>query len=125
MWKSRSPGVDGAVCVFPLTSLNGLNSDGRGRQVIASQTEDPMPTVQANEAFRSRIETFLARPLIPERTDRIVLIESGVWIAERTRKVAEQVRGASTCCDSIGTRRDIALFEIVGGNRRFSTCAIE
>lgn len=92
---------------------------------MASQTDDPIPTVHANEALRSLIETFFASPPIPDRTERIVEMESGVWVAERTRKVAEQVKGASTCWDSIGTRRDMVCIVAADGILQDLAPAIE
>jgi hypothetical protein len=52
-----------------------------------SQTALPMPTVHANEALRSRMATFLARPSMPARVDRTVCMASGSSVTIRTQLV--------------------------------------
>lgn len=64
----------------------------------------PMPTVHANEAFRSRNETFFVRSSMLARAERVVRIASGSSFTDRTRKVADPVRGASIGWGVIGTR---------------------
>lgn len=100
--------MEGAVCVAPLISGNRWSSAGVGTEVSCDQRFAPMPTVQAKEAERSRIETFLARESMEARVERIVrmaLLSEGLIV--RTRKVAELVRGAERFWDSMGPRVDI------------------
>lgn len=87
--------METAVCLEPLTSQKGCSSFGRGRLVIWSHWELPIPTVQVKWASESRKATFLARLGTLASVDRTVWMASG-FVRDRTRKVAERVRGAST-----------------------------
>ena len=90
--------METAVCVCPLNSVKGWSSFGRGREVSSSQTFAPMPTVHANCAERSRIETFLVRSETEPNVERTVERASGslCLLSVRTRKEACRVSGAST-----------------------------
>ena len=92
---------------MPRTSRKGCNSVGLG--VFGRRADhalDPIPTVQEKEAERSRMETFLERSRIEERVERMVERDwgDGVGVRLTTRKVADFVSGASTCCGEMGTR---------------------
>ena len=95
-----------AVCVCPVISGKGCSSFGRGRVVSEDQIFAPMPTVHANWAERSRMETFLVRSETEARVERTVeRAEVGLGkdlLMVRTRKVAWRVRGASTAWGETG-----------------------
>ena len=105
MWKSRSPGVDGAVCTGPRIGANGCRSTGRrpGDRRSHNARPDPddarQPPAQVAEA-----------DVLDEVADR-ARARHGCRRARRrprrppcTRNIAARDSGASTLCASIGTR---------------------
>src|SRR6516165_723770 len=53
IWKSRSPGVAGAVCRGPFSSMNGCSSAGRGPPNNRSQASEPIEA-KADRAHQPR-----------------------------------------------------------------------
>ena len=108
MWKSRSPGVDGAACPPPVMEMKGRSSAGRAARPSRSHAADPMPTTHERFAPMSRNPTVLARSSSPATTSRAVArsAESGRIVTVRNTANCES--GASTCWASIGTRRSVS-----------------
>ncbi len=96
MWKSKSPGVETAVCFSPRISRKGCSIAGRGEPKSLSHASDPMLMMQERPASRSRISTARKIPLRSPQNDRTVARVCGSGLRVTTRNIAARLSGAAT-----------------------------
>jgi hypothetical protein len=106
MCNNRSPGVDGALCRPPSSSMNGVSSAGRGPEKSLSHASDPIDVTTERCLSRSRNPTARTKPEMSASaswTEDAAACPSSIV---STKKMAAGVNGAVTGCGSgAGTRR--------------------
>jgi hypothetical protein len=96
MWNSRSPGVAGAWCRGPSSSMNGVSSAGRGPENIRSQASDPIDVTTERRLSVSRKPTARTNPEISGSASCTAASPPSSMVT--TRKMAAGVNGAVTGC---------------------------
>ena len=104
MWKSRSPGVDTAVCVAPASGMKRCSRCGRGPPTQSrSHRSEPNPTTQLSSPSGIRNPTERFRP---DTSASALRRASSLSVAAiPTRKIAASVNGPRIgcgCCASGG-----------------------
>src|SRR5215218_1198519 len=99
MWKNRSPGVAGALCLGPFSSRNGCTPSGRGRPNSRSPTAAPTPATQVRSPSGIRKPTDRLSPLTSDSASRTDGSAPGSTVS--VRKIAASVIGVGIAWGSV------------------------